>query len=176
VLVILFSVVFPTLKMLALGASLFRPALLRTNRLVKLLAFDLSKWSMADVMALAIFMSFVAFNGVIGSAWDGVRSMPNIQAGVDPDECFQDPARLLLVHWFLPVEHLPVEEAGAWNSFPLRPQINLASLLAPQARCGTKEAGISACSDYAPAFGMAKIAGSIVLFSSIFFTVMLSWN
>ena len=79
VLVILFSVVFPALKMLALGACLIRPALLRTNRLVKLLAFELSKWSMADVMVLAIFMAFVAFNGVIGSSWDGVRSVPNVQ-------------------------------------------------------------------------------------------------
>jgi Paraquat-inducible protein A len=79
VLVILFSVVFPALKMLTLGACLFRPALLRTNGFVKLLAFELSKWSMADVMVLAIFMSFVAFNGVIGSAWDGLRAMPNIQ-------------------------------------------------------------------------------------------------
>jgi hypothetical protein len=79
VLVILFSVIFPVLKMLALGASVIRPALLRTNRVVKLLAFELSKWSMADVMVLAIFMSFVAFNGVIGSAWDGLRGMPNIQ-------------------------------------------------------------------------------------------------
>ena len=79
VLVILFSVVFPALKMLALGASLFRPTLLRTNRFVKLLAFDLSKWSMADVTVLAIFMSFVAFNGVIGSAWDGLRGMPSVQ-------------------------------------------------------------------------------------------------
>ena len=78
VLVILFSVVFPLLKMLALGACLFRPALLRTSRFIKLLAFDLSKWSMADVMVLAIFMSFVAFNGVIGSSWGGVRSMPSI--------------------------------------------------------------------------------------------------
>jgi hypothetical protein len=84
VLVILFSVVFPALKMLALGAGLFRPALLRTNRLVKLLAFDLSKWSMADVMVLAIFMSFVAFNGVIGSAWDGLREMPNVQQVMIP--------------------------------------------------------------------------------------------
>ena len=84
VLVILFSVVFPALKMLALGACLFRPALLRTSRLVKLLAFGLSKWSMADVMALAIFMSFVAFNGVIGSAWDGLRSVPNIHEVLIP--------------------------------------------------------------------------------------------
>ena len=84
VLVILFSVVFPTLKMLALGACLFRPALLRTNRFVKLLAFGLSKWSMADVMVLAIFMSFVAFNGVIGSALDGLRGLPNVQQVLIP--------------------------------------------------------------------------------------------
>jgi hypothetical protein len=61
-----------------------RPALLRTNRLVRLLASDLSKWSMADVMALAIFMSFVAFNGVISSSWDGLRDMPNIQQVLIP--------------------------------------------------------------------------------------------
>jgi len=79
VLVILFSVVFPALKMLALGACLFRPALLRTSRAVRLLAFELSKWSMADVMVLAIFMSFVAFNGVIGSALEGLRGLPNIE-------------------------------------------------------------------------------------------------
>jgi hypothetical protein len=79
VLVILFSVVFPVLKMLALGACIIRPALLRTSRFIRLLAFDLSKWSMADVMVLAIFMSFVAFNGVVSSAWDGMRAMPNVQ-------------------------------------------------------------------------------------------------
>jgi hypothetical protein len=84
VLVILFSVVFPALKMLALGVCLFRPALLRTNRLVKLFAFELSKWSMADVMVLAIFMSFIAFNGVIGSSWGGVRDMPNVHQVLIP--------------------------------------------------------------------------------------------
>jgi len=68
VLVLMFSVVFPVLKMLALSASLFRPAILRTSRIVKFFALDSSKWSMADVMAVAIFMSFVAFNGIIGSA------------------------------------------------------------------------------------------------------------
>jgi hypothetical protein len=29
-------------------------------------------------------MSFVAFNGVIGSGWDGVRGMPNIQQVLIP--------------------------------------------------------------------------------------------
>ena len=84
VLVILFSVVFPVLKMLALSASLFRPSLLRNSRIVRLLAFELSKWSMADVMVLAIFMSFVAFNGVIESGMGGIRAEPAVQQLVLP--------------------------------------------------------------------------------------------
>jgi Paraquat-inducible protein A len=84
VLVLLFSVVFPALKMLALSASLFRPSLLRNSRMVRLLAFELSKWSMADVMVLAIFMSFVAFNGVITSGMAGMREAPAIQQLVIP--------------------------------------------------------------------------------------------
>ncbi len=75
VLVLLFAVVFPALKMMALSACLFRPAMLRTSRIVKFLAFESSKWSMADVMALAIFMSFVAFNGLIESGLEGVRGV-----------------------------------------------------------------------------------------------------
>lgn len=86
VLVLLFSVVFPALKMLALSASLFRPSLLRNSRIVRLLAFDLSKWSMADVMALAIFMSFVAFNGVIESGLAGIRAEPAVQQLVIPTD------------------------------------------------------------------------------------------
>jgi hypothetical protein len=84
VLVILFSVVFPAFKMLALSASLFRPSLLRNSRIVRLLAFGLSKWSMADVMALAIFMSFVAFNGVIGSGMGSLRDAPGVEQLVLP--------------------------------------------------------------------------------------------
>ena len=84
VLVILFSVVFPALKMLALSASLFRPSLLRNSRIVRLLAFELSKWSMADVMVLAIFMAFVAFNGVIESGMGSLRDAPGVQQLVIP--------------------------------------------------------------------------------------------
>jgi len=34
---------------------------------------------MADVMVLAIFMSFVAFNGVIESGMGGMRAAPSVQ-------------------------------------------------------------------------------------------------
>ena len=125
VLVVLFSVVFPPLKMLALSASLFRPSLLRNSRIVRLLAFELSKWSMADVMVLAIFMSFVAFNGVIESGMGGIRAATCRPTTGDPHEQFDHPAGLLLVHWILPGQHLSLEEAGARDRFRFGPRADL---------------------------------------------------
>jgi Paraquat-inducible protein A len=73
VLVLMFSVVFPTLKILTLGICMGRLDWLRKSRILRFFALESSKWSMADVMALAIFMSFVAFNGVISNAMGALR-------------------------------------------------------------------------------------------------------
>lgn len=73
VLVLLFSVVFPALKVIAVGLCLRDPSLTKKYRVARFFALESSKWSMADVMALAIFMSFVAFNGLIGSAMSGLK-------------------------------------------------------------------------------------------------------
>jgi hypothetical protein len=68
VLVLMFSVIFPVMKILTLTLGLYRPAMLRENRLARFLGLESSKWSMADVMALAIFMTYVAFNGLLISS------------------------------------------------------------------------------------------------------------
>jgi hypothetical protein len=73
VLVLLFSVVFPVIKVVTVGLCLRDPSLVKKYRLAKFFALESSKWSMADVMALAIFMAFVAFNGLIGSAMSGLK-------------------------------------------------------------------------------------------------------
>ena len=75
VLVLMFSIIFPSLKVLALGFCLHKPALLQRNWAVKFLALDSSKWSMADVMALAIFMSFVAFNALVPNTIDSLKEI-----------------------------------------------------------------------------------------------------
>ena len=67
VLVLMFSIVFPTLR------SSPWPSVCTVRRCFveigwrDFFALESSKWSMADVMALAIFMSFVAFNGLISN-------------------------------------------------------------------------------------------------------------
>ncbi len=83
-LVLMFSVVFPTLKIVTLGCCLGRPDWLRKNRIVRFFALESSKWSMADVMALAIFMSYVAFNGVISSAMNNLQA-PGAQLVIPTD-------------------------------------------------------------------------------------------
>jgi hypothetical protein len=74
VLVLMFSIVFPILKLLASTLAMFKPGVVRASRVVKFFALESSKWSRADVMALAIFMAFVAFNGLIPNTMAGLMA------------------------------------------------------------------------------------------------------
>ena len=59
-----FSVVLPTLKMLLSGATLIRRREFQ-GKFIGFLVHRAGKWSMADVMVVAIFMAFIGFNGVV---------------------------------------------------------------------------------------------------------------
>lgn len=65
-LVFSFSVLIPLAKLTASLVTLVqdRPP---ANRLHRFLVFQSGKWSMADVMVVAIFMAYIGFNGVINS-------------------------------------------------------------------------------------------------------------
>jgi hypothetical protein len=73
VLVLMFSIVFPVLKIFTAVFYIYKPSLLRQNRVARFLVLESSKWSMADVMALAIFMAFVAFNGLIANTMGALK-------------------------------------------------------------------------------------------------------
>lgn len=72
-LVLMFSVIFPILKVITVALCLHNPSLPAKYGVVRFFALESSKWSMADVMALSIFMAFVAFNGLIGNAMSGLK-------------------------------------------------------------------------------------------------------
>ena len=65
-LVFTFSVLIPIAKLIASVVTIHRNAPPR-NALHRFLVFKSGKWSMADVMVVAIFMSYIGFNGVINS-------------------------------------------------------------------------------------------------------------
>ncbi|MBO6794632.1 MAG: paraquat-inducible protein A [Balneolaceae bacterium] len=66
ILVFSFSVLFPVSK---LSTSLLYVYFenLRSNAVIKFLVFKTAKWSMADVMVVAIFMAYIGFSGIISS-------------------------------------------------------------------------------------------------------------
>jgi len=73
VLVFTFSIIFPSLKLISSLLYSFRIGNLRENRVIRFFVIKSGKWSMADVMVVAIFMAFVGFNGIVGSQLDLLR-------------------------------------------------------------------------------------------------------
>jgi hypothetical protein len=67
ILMITFSIIFPLLKMISSMIYYFNFLKASNNPVIQFFVFKSGKWSMADVMAVAIFMSYVAFNGIIKS-------------------------------------------------------------------------------------------------------------
>ena len=63
-LVLLFSVLFPIAKLLSSLAFIYRPVS-QKSRFVRFMVFRTGKWSMADVMVVAIFMSYIGFSGIL---------------------------------------------------------------------------------------------------------------
>jgi len=69
-LIFLFSIIFPSAKLLSSLLYSFNLEKMTGNKLVRFFVFKSGKWSMADVMVVAIFMAYVGFDGIIGSQLD----------------------------------------------------------------------------------------------------------
>ena len=67
VLIVLFSVIFPALKVLATYIYYYDFHGLRHVAPVHFFALRSAKWSMADVLVIAIFMAYIGFSGLVGS-------------------------------------------------------------------------------------------------------------
>ncbi len=66
ILVMTFSVIFPLIKLLSTAMVEIKRGLLQ-NPIIRFFVLKSAKWSMADVLVVAIFMSFIGFKGVIDS-------------------------------------------------------------------------------------------------------------
>jgi len=65
VLLITFSIFFPLLKIASSLGYYYNYHHARENPVIKFFVLKSGKWSMADVMVVAIFMTYIGFNGII---------------------------------------------------------------------------------------------------------------
>ncbi len=79
ILVLIFSVLFPVSKLVASVIYVYAEEL-RANKLMRFLVFKTGKWSMADVMVVAIFMSYIGFSGIIT---EQLKQIESLASGID---------------------------------------------------------------------------------------------
>ncbi len=63
ILILVFSIIFPIMKLSATGVHLLSKKRLAENKVIKYFAFQSGKWSMADVIVIAILMTYIGLNG-----------------------------------------------------------------------------------------------------------------
>ncbi len=63
-LVLAFSVLFPVAKLICSALYIYS-ARLRNKKFINFMVFKSGKWSMADVMVVAIFMAYIGFSGIL---------------------------------------------------------------------------------------------------------------
>ncbi len=68
-LILIFSVLFPIIKLITIVLYIFNKKV-RKHNLVDYFVFKIGKWSMADVMVIAIFMAYIGFTSIISSQLD----------------------------------------------------------------------------------------------------------
>lgn len=73
-LIVMFSVVFPILKLISAVAYYFDFRGSKMNKLIQFFVLKSGKWSMTDVMIIAIFMAYIGFNGIVSSQLDKLSS------------------------------------------------------------------------------------------------------
>lgn len=67
ILIILFVIILPILRMMARGIHLLCHPPISENKITRYLAFDAAKWDMADVMVVGILMTYIGLNGILQS-------------------------------------------------------------------------------------------------------------
>lgn len=78
ILLITFSIIFPLLKTASSLGFHFNYRGLRENATIRYFVLKSGKWSMADVMVVAIFMAYIGFDGVIDNQLDKLRSAAHV--------------------------------------------------------------------------------------------------
>ncbi len=76
-LILMFSILFPIMKLSSTGIHLLSKRKLAENRIIKYFAFQSGKWSMADVIVIAILMTYIGLNGLLENQLKAL----NIQTG-----------------------------------------------------------------------------------------------
>jgi hypothetical protein len=100
-LILCFSILFPLTKLASTGIHLLSSRKLAENRLIKFFAFQSGKWSMADVIVIAILMTYIGLNGLLDSQLVGLNIKTNDLALLTTNNTTLQPGYIIFISFVL---------------------------------------------------------------------------
>jgi len=97
VLILLFVVVLPVLRMIGKGIHIWGRDKYAENKVVRYLAFDLGKWDMADVMVVGIAMTYIGLNGILKSQLSNLNIHEEVLSTVTQNNTSLQPGYFIFV-------------------------------------------------------------------------------
>jgi len=100
-LILCFSIFFPITKLLSTGIYLLGNRSWSKNKFIYFFAFKSGKWSMADVMVVAILMAYIGFNGLVEDALHSLNYRSNTFTSISSSNTSLQPGYIIFVAFVL---------------------------------------------------------------------------
>ena len=101
VLILCFSIVFPIAKLFSTGLYLSGTRPWMKSKIVAYFAFHSGKWSMADVMVVAIFMAYIGFNGILNDQMTDLNMHTSAFTSIATNRTSLQPGYVIFVAYVL---------------------------------------------------------------------------
>lgn len=101
VLILVFSILFPVTKLSSTGIHLLARRKAAENKVVKYFAFQSGKWSMADVIVIAILMAYIGLNGLLQSQLDQLNVRSDFLTIITTNNTALQPGYIIFISFVL---------------------------------------------------------------------------
>ena len=101
ILILVFSILFPCIKLISTGIHLLSKRKIAENKIIKYFAFKSGKWSMADVMVIAILMTYIGLNGILESQLANLNIHNDLLTTITTNNTALQPGYIIFVGFVL---------------------------------------------------------------------------
>jgi len=101
VLILVFSILFPVMKLSATGIHLLSKRKIAENKVIKYFAFQSGKWSMADVIVIAILMVYIGLNGLLDSQLKSLNIKSDLLTVMTTNNTALQPGYIIFISFVL---------------------------------------------------------------------------
>jgi hypothetical protein len=101
ILILVFSVIFPITKLVSTEIYLLGTERWKRSKVIRFFAFKSGKWSMADVMVVAIFMAYIGFKGILDSQLEFMNMDTSSLTSIATNKTALQPGFILFIAYVL---------------------------------------------------------------------------